>query len=85
MDFVTFHIFREGNQCVDKLANFGINSHGFLWCIPTFLSEQFARIGLVQLWIFLIVVILVSSGWLLSSFHVLQIFIFLIKRHAEFD
>jgi len=41
MNFVISHIFREGNQCVDSLANFGLTIQGlFSWeSAPSFISS----------------------------------------------
>jgi ribonuclease HI len=41
MIFIVSHIFREGNQCVDSLANFGLALQGlFSWeTTPSFLSS----------------------------------------------
>lgn len=45
MSFNISHVFREGNQCADRLANFGVTSHGSTWCdtIPDFVRELFSR------------------------------------------
>lgn len=48
MNFVVFHIFREGNTCADKLGSHGLALHGFLWwesvdSVPPFVREDFFR------------------------------------------
>ena len=39
------HIYREGNQCVNKLANIGLTSQPFTWWdqIPTKIGNDFTR------------------------------------------
>jgi len=41
MNIVVSHIFREGNQCVDSLANYGLTIQGlFSWeSAPSFISS----------------------------------------------
>lgn len=50
MNFRVSHIYREGNNCADKLATFGITSQCFSWwdLVSSFISEDFIhnRIGL---------------------------------------
>lgn len=45
MNFVVSHVYREGNQCADSLANIGLFLHGlFLWGkIPPFISSQVGK------------------------------------------
>jgi len=31
MNFIVSHIYREGNNCADSLANLGLGFDGFLW------------------------------------------------------
>lgn len=45
MQFLVSHIFREGNTCADKLADFGLSVVGSVWwdSIPSFVTEEFFR------------------------------------------
>lgn len=45
MQFIDSHIYREGNTCADKLANFGVNSHCSTWwdLITDFIRIDFFR------------------------------------------
>lgn len=47
MSFKISHIYREGNSCADKLANFGISLQCNTWwdLIPPFISVNFFAIG----------------------------------------
>lgn len=40
--FVYFHVYREGNVCADRLANFGIGISGLVWwnIIPDFFFDK---------------------------------------------
>lgn len=44
MNFIISHVYREGNTCVDKLANFGVDNHGFNWWYlpPSFIRQEFS-------------------------------------------
>lgn len=45
MNFVFYHIFREGNSCADKLASQGLHIQGSIWwdTIAIFIREDFFR------------------------------------------
>lgn len=45
MKFIISHIYREGNNCADKLANYGVISQCFSWwdLASDFISEAFFR------------------------------------------
>jgi len=45
MNFMVSHIYREGNQCVDALSNFGLSlSHLTRWNqLPPFIQTFFAE------------------------------------------
>lgn len=45
MFFLRSHIYREGNNCADKLANFGTTIHGMVWwdLAPSFILHDFSR------------------------------------------
>lgn len=45
MRFTFSHIYREGNACADKLAEFGLLNLGFRWwdSIPDFIIEDFSQ------------------------------------------
>jgi hypothetical protein len=45
MNFRISHIFREGNCCADKLANFSLNSRKDHWweTVPSFIVEDLFR------------------------------------------
>lgn len=45
MHFAVSHIFKEGNACADKQAEFGISTVGSIWwdSIPNFVREEFFR------------------------------------------
>ena len=50
MHFKVSHISREGNGCVDGLANHTLQSVGFSWwdSIPSFIREPYVRDKLLQ-------------------------------------
>jgi len=45
MNFVVSHIYREGNQCADRLANFGLSIHSIsFWPgVPVVISGCFVN------------------------------------------
>lgn len=45
MQFRVSHVFREGNTCADKLADFGVKNQGYFWwdLPPIFITEELLR------------------------------------------
>lgn len=45
MNFIVSHIYREGNQCADSLANIGLSTQGLFLgeSVPILLASQYTK------------------------------------------
>jgi len=45
MNFIVTHIYKEGNQCADSLAAWGLNANGLtVWTyVPLFIRECYVK------------------------------------------
>lgn len=45
MGFIATHIYRKGNSCADRLANYEISNLDFVWwnSLPNFIRHEFCH------------------------------------------